>query len=548
MTTKLYPGPLARFSFTLATGLALLAGPRIAFAQPADSAAPPALPAAELPAGSEELTRGPVHEAFAKPVTTDPQAPLVVTTAPPAALQEMPPAEKPVGANIVWVPGYWAWDEERNDFIWVSGCWRNAPPNTYWLPGHWLQLDNGWEWIAGFWKPLAAQASPEIEYLPAPPAAFEVAAPAAPAAPDQIWVPGCWYWSEGRYIQRHGYWIPAQVGWVWVPSHYAWTPRGCIFAAGHWDYDLDNRGVLFSPVFFPAAVRGQADFVFSPGLCVDLGMLRLNLFVNPRYNHYCFGDYYDAAYLRAGIFPWYQCQTVHTWYDPLFVHDQWQFGRTDANWTRRQAQQFKQIQSNRDLRPAHTYPELQAQQSRLPAARRPERPLVETVKTYAAAQSTPGKFERITAGERQQLVARNTEVGNLRTQRAGWEAPARPPETARPVAPVSRPPARETASAGREPAPVNRPAAREIAPARNLPAPVKNIPAPAVRVTAAEREVVTAPTIAPRPGESRYIGKTVPAAPAPENSYRLAAGGNPRSAGNIPAAGGKNPPDRNGPK
>src|SRR5512138_2573319 len=140
---------------TLAVGSMLLACRLPASAQA--EAAPPPVPTEELPAGSEVLTRGPVHEAFAKPVTVDPEAPLVVPKQPPEALQEMPPAEKPVGASVVWVPGYWAWDADRSDFIWVSGCWRNAPPNTYWVPGHWLQLDTGWEWIAGFWKPVVAQ-------------------------------------------------------------------------------------------------------------------------------------------------------------------------------------------------------------------------------------------------------------------------------------------------------------------------------------------------------------------------------------------------------
>jgi len=501
MSTKL----LKLSGLTFAIGLALLVDTRTIFAQTADSVLPPAMPAAELPEGSELLTRGPVHEAFAKPVTTDPQAPLILSQAPPASLQEMPPAEKPTGANIVWVPGYWAWDEDRNDFIWISGCWRNAPPNTYWVPGHWLQLDNGWEWISGFWKPLGTQAQQEIVYLPAPPAAVEVEAVGTPPEPDQIWVPGCWYWSEGRYIQRHGYWIAQQAGWVWVPSHYAWTPRGFIFCPGHWDYDLDNRGVLFSPVFFPAGVRVRLGFVFSPGLCVDLGMLRLNLFVNPRYNHYCFGDYYDAAYQRAGIYPWFKCESLHSWYDPLYVHDKWQFGRTDRDWARHQAQQFKQLQSNRDLRPARNYTDLQAQMKRLPSDQRPERPLVESVRHYAAAQSTPLKFERISTGERQQFTARTAEVGNLRNQRATWETPARTtssPVNREPVAaPASRTPARETLTP-------------------------RNLPAPAVRVTVPEREVVKTPTIFSKPSESRYIEKTAPTAPASENSYRPTPGGN----------------------
>jgi len=526
---------LKSFILPLVTGLLLLTGSQRLAAQTADTSTPPPMPAAELPAGSELLTRGPVHEAFAKPVSTDPQAPLVIYQAPPAPVQEMPPVEKPDGANIVWVPGYWAWDTDRNDFIWVSGCWRNAPPNTYWVPGHWLQLDSGWEWITGFWRPVIADAQPDIVYLPTPPSAFELDAPEAPPTPDQIWVPGCWYWSDGQYIQRHGYWMASQVGWVWVPSHYAWTPRGCVFSPGHWDYDLDNRGVLFSPVYFPAGVRVQVGFVFSPGLCVDLGMLRLNLFVNPRYNHYCFGDYYDASYQRAGIYPWYQCQTSHSWYDPLFVHDQWQYGRTDANWAKRQSQQFKQLQSNRALRPAHTYTELQAQRERLPAAQRQERLLAEPIRTYAAAQSTPMKFERISNTERQQLTVRTAEASNLRNQRSSWEAPTRP--AADPVNHASAP-ARQNYNRDTTPTPTRQNYNREA-----IPTPARQnynrdiTAAPAVRVTAPEREIVNTPTIRSQPAESRYIEKTAPTAPAPERSYRPPSGGNGKGQ-NAPATGG----------
>jgi len=524
--------------------------------QPATAQSPPAVPSDELPPGSEVLTRGPVHEAFAKPVTTDPQAPLVVTQQPPDALQEMPPAEKPAGANIVWVPGYWAWDEDRGDFIWVSGCWRNAPPNTYWVPGHWLQLDNGWEWISGFWEPITDQPQQGIEYLPAPPPSFEVAPAGTPPTPDQIWVPGCWYWVDGRYVQRHGYWIAPQVGWVWVPTHFAWTPRGYIFCQGHWDYDLDNRGVLFSPAFLPRDVRIRAGFVFCPGICVDLGMLQVNLFVNPRYNHYCFGDYYDAAYQSAGIYPWYKCQTIHSWYDPLFVYDKWHFGKTDSGWAKRQAQEFKARQRDPDLRPAHTYTELRAQFDRLPAAKRPERPLAESVKVYAASQSTPVRFERIDTAERQQFAVKSTEVRDFRNQRSQWEAPARQPA----VAPATHPEPRtekkvESApqtvrpgpSAETKPAPepvskhttfvaAAKPAPKEIKP-------VKSAPAPQVRVTQPEREVVTNPLVTPKPAESRYIAKTAPSAPASEN---LRASAPARSSGKNPPNQGEsnNPPGK----
>ena len=126
----------------------------------------------------------------------------------------------------------------------------------------------------------------------------------------------------------------------------------------------------------------------------------------------------------SGFLPWFKCQTIHTWYDPLFVYDRWHFQQTDPHWAANLAHGFELRRSNRDLRPARTFTELQVQMTRLPANRRPERPLVESVKTYAASQHTPIKFERINNTERQQIAVKATDVRSLRDQRAQWEAPA----------------------------------------------------------------------------------------------------------------------------
>ena len=78
--------------------------------------------------GVQVLTRGPVHEAFAETVTFDPEPGVVTPKAPPAAIEEVPPEQRLEGANVAWIPGYWAWDDERGDFLWVSGIWRVLPP------------------------------------------------------------------------------------------------------------------------------------------------------------------------------------------------------------------------------------------------------------------------------------------------------------------------------------------------------------------------------------------------------------------------------------
>jgi hypothetical protein len=473
------------------------------------TANPPPVPTEELPAGSEVLASGPVHEAFAKPVAMDSQAPLSVPQQPPENIQEMPPAEKPVGAGVVWVPGYWAWDVGRNGFVWVSGCWRNAPPNTYWVPGYWLQVGTQWEWIAGFWKPISSGPQQVIEYLPVPPSPMDLDPPGPPPLPNQIWVPGCWYWIQGQYVARHGYWMTQQVGWVWIPSHYAWTPRGYVFCPGHWDYDLDNRGVLFAPVYFPASVRTSVAFVYSPGICVNLGVLQLNLFTYPQYRHYYFGNYYDDVYRRDGLYPWYKCQTVHTWYDPIFVYDRWHYGQTNPRWAQDQAREFALRRANPNLRPARTYAELQTQMARTPASERPGRALVEPVKTYAASQSTPIKFERIDKAERQQIAVKDADVRQWRQQRNRWESPPASVSSA-----TSQTSQRQSGPSQVKSEPVthqtkwfpwesSRPA---VAPPQK------------VRVTHAEEEVVPNPPIAAKSSGSRYIQKEPPVHPSQERS------------------------------
>ena len=89
--------------------------------------------------GTQVLTRGPVHEAFAEMISYNPEPGIVVTKTPPDPIEEVPPEERPEGDNVAWIPGYWAWDDERNDFLWVSGTWRALPPGREWMSGYWAQ-------------------------------------------------------------------------------------------------------------------------------------------------------------------------------------------------------------------------------------------------------------------------------------------------------------------------------------------------------------------------------------------------------------------------
>src|SRR5438552_11775 len=109
---------------------------------------PPPVPAEE---GLEFLGRGPIHEAYAQPVDPTVAPVPTVPREPPTALQEDLPEERPEGDDLQWVPGYWQWDDERQDFIWVSGCWRKPPPGKKWAPGEYVKVEDGWERSPGFW-------------------------------------------------------------------------------------------------------------------------------------------------------------------------------------------------------------------------------------------------------------------------------------------------------------------------------------------------------------------------------------------------------------
>jgi len=387
----------------------------------AASIAPPALP--EEPAGTEVLTRGPVHEAFAEPVNLQVEADLVVPDQPPPEIEEVPPAERPQGESFVWVPGYWSWDADRTAYIWVSACWRLAPPSMYWVPGYWAQVTGGWRWVAGYWAPVG---SAEVEYLPPPPQSYDLQPPAPAPTPDSFWVPPCDYWDQGQFVRRPGYWLTAQPGWVWIPSHYVRTPRGYVFIRGHWDYSLERRGLLFAPVYFPPSVRIRPGFTYSPTVLVNVRILTVNLFVYPSYCHYYFGDYYDDAYLRVGIYPWFDSVRIHRWYDPLYVHDRWRHHKTDPRWEEHERHEYDLRRANKDLRPPRTYGEMESRLAKTPKSQQEDLQLAQPLSVVAAGKASPLKFERINTEARDRIAKQAAEEHALREGRSRTESPIGP--------------------------------------------------------------------------------------------------------------------------
>jgi hypothetical protein len=285
--------------------------------------------------GVEVLARGPVHEGYAAAVEPKPAASPFIAKQPPEPIEELPPDQKPEGDNVLWLPGYWSWDQEREDFIWISGFWRVPPPNRFWVAGSWRKMDGGWQWSGGFWKTTQAQQA-EIEYLPEPPASLDEG-PATPAAAEtSIYVPGCWVWRT-RYVWRPGFWIDHQPGWIWIPSHYRWTPAGYIYVDGYWDYPLADRGLLFAPVYIPRRVYVAPSYCWRPTIVVRDECMYGALFVRRGWGCYYFGDYFDPGYATLGYTSWCGYRggrttvVVRDWYDPMFSYYRVSY-RNDPYW------------------------------------------------------------------------------------------------------------------------------------------------------------------------------------------------------------------------
>lgn len=372
------------------------------------------------PPGAEEgvqvLTRGPVHEAFAQTVTFDPEPGILVPKAPPAAIEELPPEQKPEGDNVAWIPGYWGWDDERDDFLWVSGVWRALPPGRQLVPGYWGRSAQGFQWTSGYWAD--AQAS-EVEYLPEPPATVEVGPNVAASSADQTWLPGCWIWRQNRYVWRPGFWANVQPDWVWIPAHYVWAPRGYVFVDGYWDYSIARRGVLFAPVYFNSNVYARRDFSYSPRTVIDLRVFTNHLFLRPQYQHYYFGDYYAANYRSAGFHPWFSINTGRFGYDPIYAHQRWQH-RQDRGWEQRQHVEFQHRRDNETLRPPRTW----TNQGGGGAASLVRDIIGQSLDQASPSRDSTWRFRSIDQAERQRLSRHGQEVQRFREQRHEWETRA----------------------------------------------------------------------------------------------------------------------------
>jgi WXXGXW repeat (2 copies) len=386
--------------------------------------------------GAEVLAQGPIHEAFAQPVLYEPKPGAVIVKPPPAAINELPPDQKPEGANVQWIPGYWSWDDDRNDYIWVSGVWRAIPPGRQWNPGYWNQLSSGFRWVPGYWS--AADVA-QAQYLPTGPPASLEQGPSSPApAATAVWAPGSWLWRSNQYAWQPGFWVNAQPNWVWTPGQYSATPNGYLYNQGFWDYPLATRGTMFAPVYFNQPIYNQPGYVYSPGIGLLAGGLTASLFIRPSYGSYYFGNYYGANNFQRGIYPFYSFHQSRYGYDPIYANAVSFHSRTDPQWTQNLHASYVYRRDHIEARPPATYAESVRLASRPVSGGNPAiaplnlvRPINQIAAGNVGANPNGAKFEaqamhykQIDQAQRQQIAKQATEIHQYRDERMNREVQA----------------------------------------------------------------------------------------------------------------------------
>lgn len=328
---------------------------------------PPPRPAENLeqPAPSEPglqvLDRGPIHEAFAQPGADVRGKGMTAPKAPPPPVPELPPDTKPDGTNVKWIPGYWAWDDEKQDFIWISGFYRDVPPDRDWQPGQWREVGGKWTYLPGWWRPVTMNRW-RID-LPEPPRSLERGPSTPPDDPKAVWIPGVWEFRNEQYLWRPGYWAVPNGNLIWQPPQYITTGSGFCYVPGYWDYPLEERGLLFAPVCFTQPLWQTPGWWFRPRFALNIGIgwgggwgwggFFNSLFIGPGWNSFCFGNYFPPTWcggpwLGFGHPMWCSAFSLGTawcgwggyrpwcWPNPGFCNPLWNnycwLNRTNPNW------------------------------------------------------------------------------------------------------------------------------------------------------------------------------------------------------------------------
>ncbi len=363
--------------------------------------------------GAEVLTRGPVHEAFAATITFKAVAGITVPKAPPAAIEELPPDQRPEGDNVTWIPGYWAWEDENGEYLWVSGIWRNLPPGRQWMPGYWSETAGEFQWVSGYWADAAVE---EVEYLPEPPPSIEAGPNIKRPSVDHSWMPGAFVWYQSRYFWRPGYWEVCQPNWVWVPSYYVRSPHGYIYVDGYYDYDVVRRGMIFAPMRFTPAYYARPGYHYRPVTVININVFTDHLFLRPSCRHYYFGDYYAPECRRSGYYSSHSYYSGGHGYDPIYAHARWSH-RHDDRWERRVEENYSFYREHKEERPPHTLVAFEKFNAKPDKNRRVDTAFVTPIGRLTSSKDSAIKYKPVNDDERTKFAQRGREIRDFGEQR-----------------------------------------------------------------------------------------------------------------------------------
>jgi hypothetical protein len=232
----------------------------------------------KFPAAAQQF----IHEAFITKISSMIALEAIEQT-PPQEIQERIPRQ--IDPRSMWVPGYWAWSQNINDFIWISGVWRVPPPAMGWIPGEWKLMDEGWVWLEGFWSPSPLKKLTFNDSPPPEPLDDQNVPP--PPNDNFFWRSGYWkfYPEQHQYLWSFGNWEPLDPNWILVPAQYIWRPEGYALIPAFWDWVLMARGRVYPPKQIPAYQRGGAEYLPQNPILPEYIMMQM------------FTDYPDYAYL-----------------------------------------------------------------------------------------------------------------------------------------------------------------------------------------------------------------------------------------------------------
>ncbi|MBX3736917.1 MAG: hypothetical protein KF715_09530 [Candidatus Didemnitutus sp.] len=79
-----------------------------------------------------------------------PASQIIITQAPPVAMQEQVIGPRP-SVNHLWVDGWWVWRDGH--YVWRQGEWVIPPRSgAVWVPPRWERRDDGYFFIEGYWR------------------------------------------------------------------------------------------------------------------------------------------------------------------------------------------------------------------------------------------------------------------------------------------------------------------------------------------------------------------------------------------------------------